>query len=399
MNSLTVFDRNGITATSQQITPDLLTSYVAWIDRSEKTTKTYLKNLKAFWAWLRYSNITQPVREDIISYRQWLITEHDAITLCPDLQSWTYRTDKKGNRIKVNCKPNTVAQYLRSVCQFFRWTAATMLYPNIAENIHAPKVKNTEEHRRGFFEAGEILNIEHSITEESATRMRQATKADKDTAGMLQRATEQSKRLYAMFLLTTNAGLRTIELSRANVKDLEIKGGQAKLYIYGKGHTEADTGKYIAPEVAQAITDYLEIRTDNPTANSPLFVATGNRNGGKRLASTTISTMLKKAMIQAGYNSEKLTAHSLRHSTGTAVMTVTNDLYTAQHYLRHANPATTERYLHNQTQQKEAGIAQEIYNLFHGIEAEDGRAKLETLINRMNPEQINQLAGIAAALA
>ena len=43
-----------------------------------------------------------------------------------------------------------------------------------------------------------------------------------------------------MYLLAVNAGLRTVELSRANVKDLEVKAGSAYLYIWGKGHSEAD---------------------------------------------------------------------------------------------------------------------------------------------------------------
>ena len=99
-----------------------------------------------------------------------------------------------------------------------------------------------------------------------------------------------------MYLLAVNAGLRTIEISRANIKDLEIKGGNAYLYVWGKGHTEADTKKPIAYEVYTAIQEYLNNRSDYITANSPLFVSTGNRSGGKRIASTTISTMLKRAM-------------------------------------------------------------------------------------------------------
>ena len=56
----------------------------------------------------------------------------------------------------------------------------------------------------------------------------------------MKRSTEQGKRLYAMYLLAVNAGLRTIEISRANIKDLETKGGKTWLYIWGKGHSEAD---------------------------------------------------------------------------------------------------------------------------------------------------------------
>lgn len=388
-------------ATAQEFNPSLINDFIAWIDRSEKTTRSYLTNLKQFITWLRYAAITTPQRNDIISYRQWLTVEHDAITLDNNsVTGWKYRTDATGNPIKINCKANTVAQYLRSICQFFRWTAANNYYPDIAANIHAPKIKH-DTHKKGALTAKEVLTIEASITERAAERQQAAQEAQKDTAGRMQRSTEQGKRLYAMYLLAVNAGLRTIEINRANIKDLETKGGQTWLYIWGKGHTEPDQRKPLAPEVAAAIKDYLQSRTDRPTSAAPLFVSTGNRSGGKRIAVTTISTMLKRAMQEAGFDSERLTAHSLRHSAAQAALQASGDnIYTAQKYLRHSSPATTEIYLHEdeRTEKAEANIAQDIYNLYHGTSSTDSREKLEQLISRLTPQQLEQLAGIAAAM-
>lgn len=393
MEAITIYNRQGLTA--QEFNPALFNDFVAWIDRSEKTTRSYLTNLKQFMAWLKYAAIKNPQRNDILSYRQWLTVEHDAITLDP-VTGWKYRTDATGNPLKVVCKPNTIAQYLRSVCQFFRWTAANNLYPDIAANIHAPKIKH-DTHRKDALTVKEVLTIEESIAERAQERQQAAQEAQKDTAGRMQRSTEQGKRLYAMYLLAVNAGLRTVEISRANIKDMETKGGQTWLYIWGKGHTEPDQKKPIAPEVAAAVKDYLQSRTDRPTSASPLFVSTGNRSGGRRIAPTTISTMLKRAMQEAGFDSERLTAHSLRHTAGTAVQELTGDIYTTQKYMRHSNPATTEIYLHNDTEKAEAGIAQQLYNLYHG--STDNRARLELLISRLKPAQLEQLTGIAAAMA
>lgn len=386
----------GLMIQKQDLTPSLFDNFIKWIDRGEKTTRTYIVNLRQFIAWLRYSAITRPERQDIISYRQYLCTEHEAIQL--DGLSWKYRTDKSGNPVKVICKPNTIKQYLQSVCQFFKWTATEGLYPNIAENIHAPKVKH-DTHRKEALTAAEVQTIENSITRKAAESLNEAEQAQKDTEGRMQRATEKGKRLYAMYLLTVTAGLRTIEISRANIKDLEEKGGCTYLYIWGKGHTEADTKKALAPEVAAAIKDYLKSRTDRPTGASPLFVATGNRSKGKRIAATTISTMLKGAMKEAGFNSERLTAHSLRHTAGTNAMQLTGDLYTTQQYMRHSSPATTEIYLHIDTEQKEAEIAQRLYNHYHGIDnTADSREQLQETIQKMSKEQLEQLAAIAKAI-
>lgn len=351
----------------QNLKPALFDDFISYIDRGEKTTRTYVTNLRQFVAWLAYAGVKQPTREDILSYREYLSNEHDAIQLDPgSVAGWKYRTNKAGSRCKVICKPNTVKQYLQSVRQFFTWTAANGFYPNIAANIHTPKIAQ-DIHKKDALTAADVLTIENSIKDSAAKKIATAAHKEKDTAGRICRAKEQGKRDYAIYLLAVNAGLRCIELSRASVKDLSIRGGNAVLYVWGKGHTEPDAKKPIAPEVYTVIRDYLKTRTDKPTGSSPLFVATGNRSGGKRIAATTISKILKKAMKQAGYDSDRITAHSLRHTAGTAVQEITGDIYTTQKYMRHVSPATTEIYLHNDTEKQEAETAQKLYNLYHGI--------------------------------
>ena len=109
--------------------------------------------------------------------------------------------------------------------------------------------------------------------------------------------------------------------------------------------------------------------------------------------------MLKGAMKEAGFNSERLTAHSLRHTAGTNAMQLTGDLYTTQQYMRHSSPATTEIYLHIDTEQKEAEIAQRLYNHYHGIDnATDSREQLQAAMQKMSQQQLEQLAAIAKAI-
>lgn len=387
-------------APASELQLSLFDDFIRFIDRPGRTEQTYITNLRQFAAWMRYMAISRPQRQDIIAYRDYLTAEHEAIQLDPDSpEGWRYRTDSTGKRFSLKCKAATVAQYLRSVCQFFRWTAASGLYPDIAANIHAPKVRH-DTHKKEALSAADVVAIEESIAAKAKEKEAAAAKQAKDTAGRIERATEQGKRLYAVYLLAVNAGLRTVEISRAQIKDIEVKGGNACLMIWGKGHSEADQRKPLAPEVYEAVRDYLNSRTDRPTASSPLFVSTGNRSGGKAIAARTISTMLKKAMQQAGYDSERITAHSLRHTAGTNVMELTgNNLYTTQKYMRHSNPATTEIYLHNDTEKQETAIARQLYNFYHGRSETGSRGRLETLLDAMTPAQIEQLTGIAAAMA
>ena len=395
-----VYAQNPATISAPELDAHLIIDFVAWIDRSPKTTRSYLTNLRQFVAWLRYRAVNAPVRADIIAYKEWLTAEHDAIVLAPAAPAgWNYRTDKRGNPVKVVCKPSTIAQYLRSVAQFFRWTAANNLYPDIAANIHAPTIRR-DMHRKESLKPGAVLQIEQSILQRADERAQEAQEATKDKRGRVQRTEEQSKRLLALYLLAVNAGLRTVELSRANIRDLETKDGVTRLNVWGKGHHEPDTVKPLAPEVAAAIRDYLNTRTDAPTGSSPLFVATGNRAGGKRLAPTTISTMLKRAMQNAGYDSSRLTAHSLRHTAGNNVRRITgNNIYETQRYMRHSNPATTEIYMHDdeEDEAREAAIAQQLYSHYH-TGAADPRQQLADLLPRLTPQQIQQLKGIAESM-
>lgn len=398
MNEIILQNAGEISTGTADIMP-VFESYISYIgDRSAKTVSTYITNLRQFAAYLLYHSIRRPERSDIINYKNYLLTPHESIRLDgSSANGWSYKRDASGKRVLITCKPGTVKNYLQTLKTFFKWTAAEGIYKNIAENIHAPKT-NTETHKKDALTADHVAAIEQSISQHAEARATGAGSERKDTAGRIQRSTEQGKRLFAMYLLTVNAGLRTIELERANIKDLTVKDGKATLYIWGKGHAEPDQAKALAPEVYRAIEDYLQSRTDDFTGNSPLFVSTGNRSGGKRIAARTISQMLKQAMKDAGFDSERITAHSLRHTAGTAVMQMTGDLFTSQRYMRHCNPATTEIYLHVDTQEQERRIADNLYGFYHGETGNGSRDKLQAILNRMSPEQVETFTSFAAAM-
>lgn len=82
-------------------------------------------------------------------------------------------------------------------------------------------------------------------------------------------------------------------------------------------------------------------------------------------------------------------------------MELTGDnLYKTQQYMRHANPATTEIYLHRQTERQEAEIAERLYKKYHGEDTDqDARAEIEKLLQSMTADQVKQLAGVAQAIA
>ena len=192
-------------------------------------------------------------------------------------------------------------------------------------------------------------------------------------------------------MMTT--GLRTVEICRANIRDLSVAGDDTVLYVQGKGHDDKDQPVLLISEVCEAVRDYLQSRSDRPTGKSPLFVSTGNRSRGKRIATTTISTMLKKMLINAGYDSDRLTAHSLRHTSGTGAHKAGLDLYSVQHLMRHCDPATSEIYIHdeNHTEAEQKG-RQGIYDYyFNNADLTPVLPELERELMTMSEDEQRQI--------
>jgi site-specific recombinase XerD len=87
----------------------------------------------------------------------------------------------------------------------------------------------------------------------------------------------------ALLALLSLQVLRTVEIARANVDDLQRRDENGALLVRGKGH---DRLIYLREDVAQAVHAYLEarggIRVD--ALGLPLMTAVGNRAGGQRLS-------------------------------------------------------------------------------------------------------------------
>lgn len=276
----------------------LLDRFIDYTDRKPTTIKGYITCVKQFYKWMHANGIETPTREIIKAYRDYLTT--------------------------TDLKAGTQAQYLRAVRHFCAWIASETGCPNIAENIHGAKVRH-DIHKRDTVPAEAVSEIAATI----------------DTA------TEDGKRALAMYLLCVVNGTRCIELSRLNCEDIKKMGGITYIYLYGKGHDEADQRQVLIEPVERAITDYLNSRTEPVKAKSPLFTSTSNRNKGGRISEKAISTMLKRVLQGAGYDSDRLTAHSLRHACGTGAHKAGIDLYGVQHLMRHVDPATSEIYIHD----------------------------------------------------
>ena len=71
-----------------------------------------------------------------------------------------------------------------------------------------------------------------------------------------------------------------------------------------------------------------------------------SHNGNGRMTTRSISRIAKDNMIEAGFNSSKLTAHSLRHTAAILNLLNGGSLEETQTLLRHSSPTTTSIYTH-----------------------------------------------------
>lgn len=293
MDELTTINNTNELVTST-IGAELFTRWIDYIDAKPKTVETYTRAIKQFFLFLQATGITQPTREDIIAYRDILKADH---------------------------KPTTVQSYIMAVKQFFNWTEQEGIYPNIAKRVKGAKLDT--EHKKDYLTTKQVSTLLQNID----------------------RSTLKGLRDYAILSLMITSGLRTVEVVRADIQDIRTVADFTVLFLQGKGHDEKTQYVKVAEPVEDAIRAYLKARgTAEPAA--PLFASVSNRDNGGRMTTKSVSRIAKNNLVESGLNSDRLTAHSLRHTTATLNLLNGGTVEETQQLLRHTNINTTLIYSH-----------------------------------------------------
>lgn len=279
----------------QKITENLFNRFIGYLDSSPKTVQTYKRAIKQFFKYIDKRGISQPTREDIVSFREGL---------------------KEGH------KASTIQNYIVALRLFFKWAEQERLYPDIANHIKGAKL--SKDHKKDYLTSQQVKNILGSV--------------DTHTA--------KGRRDYAIFALMVTGGLRDIEVHRANIEDLRALGDSTVLYLQGKGREDRAEYVKVPNEVEKSIRESLADRK-NLEGDQPLFASLSNNNYGERISTRSISGIIKSVLINAGYNSDRLTAHSLRHTAVTLSLLGGNSLQEVQQFARHSSISTTQIYAHN----------------------------------------------------
>ena len=158
------------------------------------------------------------------------------------------------------------------------------------------------------------------------------------TAALLQAVSGQnSKRDYAILMLFVNCGIRRSELVGLNISDVY----EDRIRVVGKGNKERIV--YFGTACHKAIEAYMTERKQMVlTDNRALF---GSRNGN-RISVSAVHRLVEKALLKAGLDATQFSAHKLRHTAATMMLSGGVDVKTVQEVLGHENLNTTQIYTH-----------------------------------------------------
>ena len=159
-----------------------------------------------------------------------------------------------------------------------------------------------------------------------------------ESAALLQAVSgTNEKRDYAILMLFLNCGIRRSELVGLNLTDLY----EDRIRVVGKGNKERFV--YFGAACRKAIDAYLVERNKIVlTDNKALF---GSRDHN-RISVSAVHRLVKKALLQAGLDSTQFSAHKLRHTAATMMLSGGVDVKTVQEVLGHENLNTTQIYTH-----------------------------------------------------
>ena len=159
-----------------------------------------------------------------------------------------------------------------------------------------------------------------------------------ESAALLQSVSgTNEKRDYAILMLFLNCGIRRSELVGLNLSDVY----EDRIRVIGKGNKERFV--YFGSACRKAIDAYLVERNKIVlTDNRALF---GSRDHN-RISVSAVHRLVKKALLQAGLDSTQFSAHKLRHTAATMMLSGGVDVKTVQEVLGHENLNTTQIYTH-----------------------------------------------------
>lgn len=142
---------------------------------------------------------------------------------------------------------------------------------------------------------------------------------------------------FAILMIFLNCGIRRAELVGLNISDIY----DDRIRVIGKGNKERIV--YMGSACKRAIDAYLLERNKIVLADNRALFGSRDKN---RISISAVHRLVKKHLLAAGLDASQFSAHKLRHTAATLMLSNGVDVKTVQEVLGHENLNTTQIYTH-----------------------------------------------------
>lgn len=326
-------------------TPQVLREFLSYHEtikgQSQRTISEYYLDLRMFLRFMKLIRNEMPYTTDLetISIKDIDLEFIKTITITDIFDFLSYlANDRQNDYDESGIGAAARARKLSAIKSFYKYlTVRTkQLTDNPVKEIEYPKIRKS---------------LPKYLTLEESRRLLSSVEG------------VNAKRDYAILMLFLNCGIRRSELVGLNLSDVY----EDRIRITGKGNKERIV--YFGSACKQAIDNYLVERNKKVlTDNRALF---GSRDNN-RMSVTAVHRLVKKHMLAAGLDPNQFSAHKLRHTAATLMISNGVDIKTVQEVLGHEHLNTTEIYTH--IENTELKIAAEAHPLAH-LDQEETHAK------------------------
>lgn len=298
---------------------DFLTYHETIKGQSPRTISEYYLDLRMFFRFMKLMRNDMPIhtRLDDINIKDIDIDFIRSITTSDVFDFLSYlandRTPNPAAPVsELGISPTARARKLSALKSFYKYlTVRTkQLTENPVADLEYPKLRKS---------------LPKYLTLEQSAALLRAVSGPNE------------KRDYAILMLFLNCGIRRSELVGLNLSDVY----EDRIRVVGKGNKERFV--YFGTPCRKAIDAYLPERNKKVlTDNKALF---GSRDSN-RLSVTAVHRLIKKYLLMAGLDATQFSAHKLRHTAATMMLSGGVDVKTVQEVLGHENLNTTQIYTH-----------------------------------------------------
>ncbi|MBO5837062.1 MAG: tyrosine recombinase XerC [Oscillospiraceae bacterium] len=302
-----------------QILKDFLTYHESIKGQSPKTISEYYLDLRMFLRFVKLMRNDMPIhtRLDDIDIRDINLEFIRTITTSEIFDFLSYlANDRTPNpdapMPEYGISPAARARKLSALKSFYKYLTlrTKQMSENPVADLEYPKLRKS---------LPKYLTLEQS-------------------AALLKAVSGPSQeRDYAILMLFLNCGIRRSELVALNLTDVY----EDRIRVIGKGNKERFV--YFGSACRKAIDSYLPIRQKQVLSdNRALF---GSRDSN-RISVSAVHRLVKKYLLMSGLDVTQFSAHKLRHTAATMMLSGGVDVKTVQEVLGHENLNTTQIYTH-----------------------------------------------------